>query len=117
MNYNFLLTLTLLIAHAVRVGAAEISATFDADRRGYQISGPGIEQFQAGFSATVEIAGQRHVLTSRDGVVSPKLSSDSEQTPYGRAKIRVATVSFPEHNLALQLRLGEIPGEPCVRRT
>jgi DUF1680 family protein len=59
-------------------------------------------------------SGQRHVLTSRDGVASPELVTDSEKTPYGRATIRVATVSFPEHKLTLQLRLGEIPGQPCV---
>ncbi|MBN8456977.1 MAG: NPCBM/NEW2 domain-containing protein [Verrucomicrobia bacterium] len=114
MNQFKVVLLTFAIVHGVEACAAEVSAAFDADRQTYQISGPGIERFQAAFSATVEIAGQRHLLSSSNGVVAPTCGSDLEQTPYGQARIRVATVSFPEHKITLQLRLGEIPGQPCV---
>lgn len=93
---------------------AEIRAAFDGDFRRLQVIAPGFESFRAGFSATVDVNGTRKVLRSTDGVPAKALANAKENTPYGVADMTAAAVDFPQEQLALEVRLGPIPGVPGV---
>ena len=106
--------LTILTVLPCSLPAAEVTVRLDSDSKNYQITGPGIESLRAGFSATVEISGKRQVLASANGVASLNPAGATEQTPYGPAVIQIATVRFPDHKLTMDIRLGQVPGQPCV---
>ncbi len=94
--------------------STEIRAAFDSDFRSLQLGAPGLEAFRACFSATVEVNGARKMLRSTDGVPAKTLAHSKENTPYGVADVTAAAVDFPQEQLALEVRLGRIPGVPGV---
>ena len=89
-------------------------AAISDDGRTLDITAPGIDAFVSEFSATVEIDGVRKLLRSSEGDPRKPLGKTVEKTPYGSAQISVSTVEFPVEKVALDLRLGQIPGVPGV---
>jgi len=83
------------------------------DARRVIIKATGFAPFSASFAATVEIAGERLVLSSMTGVVN-KVSVSTEKTPYGRAAITTSTIHFDQAGLDLMLRFGEVSGVPAA---
>ena len=90
------------------------SVKFSDDGRTVNLAAPGMDGFVSGFSATVEIGGVRKVLSSVDGVPAKAVTTTTEQTPYGAAKVAVSTVDFPAEKLSLELRVGQVKDVPGV---
>lgn len=95
-------------------GNSPVAATFTDNGRKMEVTGPGIKTFSTDFSMTVEVSGTRKVLRSTEGVPGPLLKKETEQTPCGEASVTVSTVEFPTDKLALELRVGQVSGLPCV---
>ena len=87
---------------------------FSDNGRAMKLAAPGMDGFVSGFSATVEIGGVRKVLSSADGVPAKAVTTTTEQTPYGAAKVAVSTVNFPAEKLSLELRVGQVKDVPGV---
>lgn len=92
----------------------EVSVRFTDGNRPIVVTAPGVEALRASFSATLEIGGARKVLSSADGNSPKALRYETEKTPYGTARIQIATVEFPEVHITLDLRVGQVPGVPGV---
>jgi len=87
-----------------------VGAVLDADGRAFTITAPGLSEFRAGFSATVEVDGQSRVLSSASGMLVGDRESATEATPYGEAAITMVVMRFEKEGLDLLLRLGRVPG-------
>ena len=114
IGHYFLILCSCGSTLTVAAPVAEVAARFLPDSPAYRISGPGIEDFQADFSATVEIDGQRRTLRSQDGKIVGKPAASEETTPYGSSDITTTAVAFAESGITLHLRLGTLPGEQAV---
>ena len=96
------------------VGGAIVPATLAADGRSFSVTAPGVSGFRGGFSASIKVGGQKHVLTSAGGVVDGVTQQLSEETPYGRAEVSATTLRFAETQVDLLFRLGRVAGVPGV---
>ena len=93
--------------------AGPVSAALDRDGRSVTVTAPGCAAFGSGFSAVIEVAGTKRVLSSTVGSVQPSVVS-REPTPYGEAAVTTSTIHFEAEQLDLLLRFGQVPGVPGV---
>ena len=111
--FTALLLSPLVALHADELATREISAAFDAGQRSVTVKAPGVSMCAAKFSASVEIEGEKRVLSSDAGVLQ-QVANTRESTPYGEAAVTVSTIHFEAEQLDLMLRLGQVPGVPGV---
>ncbi|MCX7008130.1 MAG: hypothetical protein NTY53_12930 [Kiritimatiellaeota bacterium] len=81
-----LLTVLLLSPLAFSAQQPQTAASVDKDGRSVTVAAPAVAVCSSKFSATVEINGKRHDLSSTIGSLQPAVHS-TESTPYGEAKV------------------------------
>ena len=112
-----ILTAVLLVPltapHAAEPATSQIGAAFDQHGRSVNLAAPGLSAFSSRFSASVEVAGTKRVLSSSAGSAQ-SVTNSSETTPFGQAAVTTSTIHFESEHLDLMLRLGRIPGVPGV---
>jgi hypothetical protein len=114
MKHTLTLLITLLLSPlAFSAQQPQPVASVDKDGRSVTVTAPAVAVCSSKFSATVEISGKQHVLSSTTGSLQPAVHS-KESTPYGEANVVTSTIHFEPEQLDLMLRLGEVPGVPVV---
>ena len=84
-----------LLAGRLALAAGPVPAQLAEDGRSFRVTAPGMQDFQAGWSAAIERGGQPLVLSSADGEVSPGA---------------VTTIRFAQAGIDLLFRLEPAPG-------
>lgn len=97
------LALCLLLSARLALATSEksrpVSARMADDGRSFRVTANGLNDFQAGWSATIERGGKPQVLSSTEGQVSTGA---------------VTTISFPQAGIELLFRLDPAPGNAGV---
>ena len=95
----------------LNTSTSAVVSEFEPSGQQFDLSGPGVTELKAGFSAMIEINGKPVLVTSQEGQAAGNPQKSKEATPFGEVDVTTSLVDFPKEGVTLGLKMGVIPND------